>query len=317
MERRPRDARRLVVEYAAVVSVLVMIATISGFFGGVWWLLDLFSHFRMQYAALALLCVVATMVRPGWVTALTAAPLLVNAACIAPLYLGAPGRADARVTPLVVTSFNVHTENREKAAVVTLLERSGADVIFVYEVDRAWLEALETMTPPYRIVDSRPESDNFGIAALARVPVADHRVMVMSDALVPSIEVTIEWEGREVVLLGTHALPPVNAAYAAARDQQLANVGAWSERERRPHAVFGDFNATPWSAPFRALVEGTLVDSERGWAPSWPAGQGALGLLAVPIDHALVSKELIPLSRTIGDSAGSDHRALTVRLGFY
>jgi endonuclease/exonuclease/phosphatase (EEP) superfamily protein YafD len=214
---------------------------------------------------------------------------------------------------LVVTSFNVHTNNRHKEEVVAFLQRSGADVIFLYEVDQAWVDAAAKLAPPYRLVSARPSRDNFGILAIARVPVSAHRVLVLSSAQVDSIELTVPWHGAELVLLGTHALPPISEEYSAARDEQLAKIGEWSRNERRPHAVVGDFNATPWSAPFRSMLERGELRGPTA-APTWPYTMPLAFLFRIPIDHALLGKGLFRSDRAIGAQLGSDHRPLTVSL---
>jgi endonuclease/exonuclease/phosphatase (EEP) superfamily protein YafD len=296
------------------VSALLALPTFAGFAGGAWWVLDLFSHFRMQYALCGLICLAGSLFSPSRMTLLAALPFAVNLACIGALYFGAP-RGSADEPPLVITSFNVHTANEQKEEVVAFLSGSGADVIFLYEVDRAWVDAMADLPDEYRMIMSIPSPDNFGIAAIARVPIAAHRKLILSSYGLPSIELTVPWQGREIVLLGTHTLPPINALYAAGRDEQLARIAAWSVKEERPHALLGDLNATPWSAAFCALLEeGRLEDTSGGWDPTWPNRGPHTLLFKIPIDHALLGPGLAAVERSVGDNCGSDHRPLTISL---
>lgn len=92
----------------------------------------------------------------------------------------------------------------------------------------------------------------------------------------------------------------------------LDALGDWQREQAEPAVVFGDFNATRWSAPVRRLVDSTsLANSEDGFGyqPSYPA---TFGLLGLPIDQSLYSPELTPTERSRGPTFGSGHRSLMV-----
>ena len=75
----------------------------------------------------------------------------------------------------------------------------------------------------------------------------------------------------------------------------------------------GDFTAPPWTGAFRDLLDTGLIDGQRGRgvAGSWPAGWGPF---KIPIDHALHTPDLTTTSFAFGESAGNDHRSLTVTI---
>lgn len=307
--------RKAVAKRAGILGGLVLLPTVAGFLGSAWWVLDLAAHFRVQYALGSLLLFGLAMLRPGRAAALPATAAVVNLACVVPIYLSdeAP---PSNTPPLSVLSHNIHTLNGEKAALCSAIERSGADVVLLYEVSTAWLEALKRLDG-YEILLARPAADNFGIAALARVPVSSAREITLSEAMVPSIELVVPWHGREIVLLGTHPLPPIDATTTALRNEQLAKVAVWSAKQRRPHVVLGDLNTTRWSAAFESLIDrGGLIDSTDGFDPTWPCEPGFLAPLGIPIDHALHSPDLTAVSRKTGAPRGSDHRPIQVSLTY-
>lgn len=81
--------------------------------------------------------------------------------------------------------------------------------------------------------------------------------------------------------------------------------------------MVGDFNATPWSYPFRRLMASTdLSNSALGFGLdlSYPADGNPL--VRVPIDHLLFSDGLAVVDRRLGPAMGSDHFPLTVDLAF-
>jgi endonuclease/exonuclease/phosphatase (EEP) superfamily protein YafD len=76
----------------------------------------------------------------------------------------------------------------------------------------------------------------------------------------------------------------------------------------------GDFNATPWSRPYRRLHNGTgTCDTRAGYGvqASYPADSW---LLRIPIDHVLASCNVGVRDRRIGPDVGSDHLPVIVDL---
>ena len=81
--------------------------------------------------------------------------------------------------------------------------------------------------------------------------------------------------------------------------------------------MLGDFNATPWSWPFRRMLStGALVNSQSGFGlqPTFPATTNVA--LRVPIDHLLHSDLIGVRDRRTGPALGSDHFPLIVDLEY-
>jgi endonuclease/exonuclease/phosphatase (EEP) superfamily protein YafD len=119
--------------------------------------------------------------------------------------------------------------------------------------------------------------------------------------------------GRNLVLVGTHPLPPVGNVAAARRDAQLQATARWLARQPEAALLLGDLNATPWSYGMRLLTanSGLRLATTAG-RPTWRVGSP----FALPIDHALVSGHLRILAREIGPEVGSDHRPQRIDLGW-
>ena len=81
-----------------------------------------------------------------------------------------------------------------------------------------------------------------------------------------------------------------------------------------PVLLVGDFNATVYHPRFDDLLDTGLTDAHsargRGFTGTWPRDQPFPPLLR--IDHALSSKELVPVKATYGTGRGSDHRPIIV-----
>jgi endonuclease/exonuclease/phosphatase (EEP) superfamily protein YafD len=118
-----------------------------------------------------------------------------------------------------------------------------------------------------------------------------------------------------VRVLSTHPLAPTDSERADLRDAQLRFASGWAVGQEGAYFVVGDFNATPWSWPFRRMVGETgLANSQVGFGlqPSFPADSNVL--LRVPIDHLLHSDSLGVRDRRLGPPMGSDHFPLIVDL---
>ena len=301
----------LIGTFVMTLAFVLIVLTVAGFLGAVWWGFDLAAHFRVQYAGL-LVPVVTILIGLRWRRSASAAgaALLVNLALFVPLYLVQPAPAASSAT-LQILSFNVTASNPERSSVIDYLAASGADIIFLHESSIDWEDAFSRSDLPYRMVNAREPGSVFGTLALVGDEVVAN-VLPLGDFGQLSIEVITELDGNEIKVLGTHPLSPVSPARAAARDEQLRIIGDWTARQDVPVVVTGDFNASTWSHGFSLLtVEAGLVNSQRGFGvqPSWPAGYTLFG---IPIDHLVHSPELTTVDRYLGESLGSDHFPLFV-----
>ena len=127
----------------------------------------------------------------------------------------------------------------------------------------------------------------FGTLLLARDPVE-----VMSygfaEAQPRSMSLLYEADGWpvRVEVLSTHPLAPTTEARASLRDAQLEFAAEWASDQEGAFAVVGDLNATPWSWPFRDLIEeGQLRNSQIGFGLQPTFSATSIVLLRVPIDH--------------------------------
>jgi endonuclease/exonuclease/phosphatase (EEP) superfamily protein YafD len=288
-------------------------ASVLGFFGSLHWLLDLCSHFRVQYfLGLSVVALLLLIPRKRGSAAVFGALAAANLGVILPLYFGrvsAPTSSGPTVRAMLV---NVNTRYGHAASVAAALRRFRPDIVVLEEVNTKWLSDLTPVLTDYKYSEQELREDNFGIALFSRFPFTQSRIADIGDAEVPSIMAEIETRQGRCTLLATHPLPPGGREYSRWRNGQLAQVPRWVHRASSPLLLLGDLNVSPWSPHFRHLLrESGLRDSSqgRGVRPTWPTFSP---LLLIPIDHCLYSPGIEIVNRETGPNVGSDHYPVVV-----
>lgn len=303
----------LIIPAAAIAA-----ASLASFAGRwVWWL-DVLANFRAQYVVvLAVLGVAIVLSRWRRTGAAILAVAVVNLIFVAPLYLGSPGNSDGGPN-LVVLSFNLLSSNESYNEVIEYIETVDADLVFLHEASRPWEVALETAELDYEIIRARSDNLIFGTIVLARdeVEAVSHG---FAEAQPRAVALDYQPDGWPVpvVVLSTHTLAPTTEERASLRDAQLGFAADWAVEQEGAYLVVGDFNATPWSWPFRNLIaEGELRNSQIGFGLQASFSATSFAFLRVPIDHLLHSDALLVRERKLGPSLGSDHFPLVVDLEY-
>ena len=306
----------ILVVIPAIALALLSLASFAGQW--VWWL-DVLANFRAQYVvSLVLFGMVLLAPRRRKIGYGVLAGAVVNLVAVAPLYLGSPGPANPGLPSIRVLNFNLLSTNESYAAVIEYIEAADPDLVFLHEASRPWEAAIESAGLDYEIIRPRSEDLIFGTLILARdeVEAVSYGFAATNPRAVALTYHPDDWP-VPVAVLSTHPLAPTSRERADLRDAQLDFAGNWAGSAEGAYFVVGDFNATPWSAPFRRMVAtGGLRNSQIGFGlqPSFPATSGAL--LRVPIDHLLHSDEIVVTDRRLGPDLGSDHFVLIVDLQY-
>ncbi len=303
-------------------------ATLLGFLGRWFWVLDLLSHFRVQYAFLLLAGALVLMARRRrWAAAVAAAFALLNGALLLPLYLSRPVPPLSGALPLRIATFNAFAGNKDREKAWKFIGEEAPDLVLILEMQKAWAGDLRAFAPQYQILAGEPRDGTLGLALLSKIPVKgvqllhvekDLAAFSLGSGLLLAVQARFEWDGRETAFLGIHPAPPVAQKHARARDVELVAVSRWVRSYgERPLIVAGDFNSSPWGYHFRKLVAETgLVNSQHGFGLqlSWCEGCGLLSFLKIPIDHVLHSRHWTTVERRLAPPLGSDHRMVLANL---
>ena len=317
----PAQAARVVTKLLQAALLATLLASALAWIAADWWVADLASHFRLQYlVSAALLGVVfAAWRRTRW-WLVAAAALLLNAA---PVYawLGAPSTGPlaqsgvAKRLPVRVAAANLFWRSDEYDDVRRWARASGSDVLVFVEVSARWERELAPLRDrwPHAMFALKP--GHSGTLVLSRWPLREEGVVSVHSRGTPDPVLGVAMPGAVWRLVPIHANWPMGrlaSAYRAADLEGLADVAARSDR---PLLAIGDFNLSPLSPHFTALLrDGRLRNaaSGRGWLPTWPV---FLPVMGIQIDHALTSPDIAVNSFAVGVIKGSDHRPIVVDLG--
>ena len=275
------------------------------------WILDLFTHFRIQLLAgqvvlVCLLCLKRSFVLGALIAAFASA----NAYSLGAYLL--PAAAAEGPSAVTILTANVLGRNREFGGLLDSIERTMPDVIVIQEYRPHSAKALAPLakTHPYSL--EIPRDDNFGIALFSRHRLIEAKEVDLLGA--SAVDVRLVIEGKAFRLVGVHLSTPVTRDMTALRQAQLEAIAGLIENAREPIVVVGDFNLTPYSPYFGRFLEQTgLRDALAGNGPSitWPT---FFPILGIPIDHCLVSAEWDVVGYERSPAFGSDHYPITVSL---
>ncbi len=301
-----------------VIPALLLAAISLASFAGAWvWWLVVLANFRAQYVvALAVLGLVVAVTRWRRTGLAILGVALINLLFVAPLYVGSPGESVAAAPDLRVMSFNLLSTNESYNDVIEYIKAAEPDVVLLHESSRPWEVAMESAGLDYQIIRGRSEDLIFGTLVLVRDEV-EAVSYGFAEGAARAIAMEYQPDGwpEPVQILSSHPLAPTTADRAALRDAQLEFAAEWASEQEGAFLVVGDLNASPWSWPFRRLVDdGSLRNSQIGFGLQPTFSANSFLLLRVPIDHLLHSQELRVRDRRLGPALGSDHFPLIVDL---
>ncbi|MCP3871224.1 MAG: endonuclease/exonuclease/phosphatase family protein [Gammaproteobacteria bacterium] len=309
------------------LTLLLSIAAFLGQFGEFYWIFDLFTHFTWHYFLAGLMLAVSLFLlgKPGWAL-LAAALALFHYPQIYgnQKFLESPCAGESEGGELRVLQFNVGSSNdRVDKFAAWLNQRSTLPEVIVLLEATEKLEStvVQLQATGWPIVLAEYRRDNYGIVVASSLEHARLSLESVGDPYLPTIVVSGRTNQKSIpfTLMAVHPPPPLTKRLAASRNSQFSGMVDWLKRDGTRHQIIaGDLNATPWSPWFRKLLDSSgLRDAQQGKSHggTFPT-YGLPSILALPLDHTLVSEGIRVLEREIGPgfSLGSDHRLVESRL---
>lgn len=305
--------------YFYLMSLLALLATVIcsvlGMFSKAHLIFDLASHFRPHYAIAACIAlIIFFFYRSYWLALLSVIVLIFNLTFIVPWYFGNQEAASKEREDIKLFVSNVLGSNRDYRSIISLIEKENPDIIVVMEINGGWVNALSVIKKKYMHSKLVPREDSFGIGVYSKLPILMESVEYFGLSGAPSIVLSLGSAQGNVTLLATHPMSPVGADRLKSRNKQLLDIAQEAQKIEGPLIVAGDLNTTMWSSHYRQLEKnGNLRNARRGFGinATWPS---PLGILGIPIDHVLVSDDILVVDLKVGESIGSDHLPLIVEL---
>lgn len=303
------------------LSLIFSVLTFASRLGQIHWVLDLLSHYHIQYAVGIAVCLggLLWLKRVDKLLLIPFLALLLNLALILPFFvppdlLGTEASADSSTSatiPIRVMALNISTSNAGYNKVVKLIRQRQPDIVFMSEV-RADLVSLlhEQLAAEYPYLHAEPSRITLGIAFLSRHPFRKIETVVAgteSRMRRQYLRAELDWQGEVVTIVGIHPLPPMNGSWATSRNRELQLMGEIAHQSTEPFILLGDLNASPWSQPMQQLVaQTTLRYAAKGYGLGLTWRLAGV-LLGAPLDHILVSPQWEVMDYVEAGDIGSDH----------
>lgn len=293
-----------------VMTIVFSVATVFNEWHRI---LELFSHFRLQYLFAALLLTIAFLaLRWPSYSVIGIATVALNAWFVVPWYIPddePPGPAD-----LKIMLSNVLVSNESAERFMQLVADEAPDVIVIQEATAGWMAQIEGLHADYPHRIAEPREDPFGIAVFSRLPMDSAAVNSSVPMGFPEIVVRLALADNTLSLIATHPMPPVGPSNYSSRNLQLDGVAQLAARTPGPLVVVGDLNITMWSHHYQRFMNVSSLKNARegfGVHPTWPL---FVPFAMIPIDHCLVSDGIRVTAFESGPSVGSDHLPIIVSL---
>jgi endonuclease/exonuclease/phosphatase (EEP) superfamily protein YafD len=271
-----------------------------------------FTPYAAATAWIPVVVALALRQRALAVVPLAAAVALVLA--VAPRGLDGPDTAIAGGRSLTVLTANLYWGEGDARAVMDLVRRNHVELLSLQEVTPGAIARLDAAGAlrllPYRVDAS--VKGTLGTAILAAHPLADPHIPAWPH--IPMPRGTLQAPGLPPIeVTDVHPPPPLHDEVSVWRDGLREFPRATPGGALR--LLAGDFNATLDHHELRALIASGYVDAADA------AGAGLHGTYfggglspPIAIDHVLVDRRIAVLAASTHEVAGSDHRALLVRL---
>jgi endonuclease/exonuclease/phosphatase (EEP) superfamily protein YafD len=306
--------------------------------GDRWWWLALANVASLYlFLPLVVLLPLAIWSRNRAAIVATAAPLVVFVFLYGGLFLPrvAPQRASG-TAPLRILTLNVLGGNDDGAPVAQLVTEESPDLVCLQELNPRMAEDLVArLGQEYPYYALLPEEGVTGLGVFSRHPLQDGGEIPDPAWAHGAQVVTVEFEGRPVLVLNVHAMTSWlsigSRSWGTGRFEQTFRLREqqarlWLERVAQhdgPAIVAGDCNTTDQNESYR-LLAAELRDAHRragwAWGHTFPAIRGYFGPIPAPrrllrLDYVWHSEQWGALAARVGRWDGqSDHRPLVITL---
>jgi endonuclease/exonuclease/phosphatase (EEP) superfamily protein YafD len=281
--------------------------------------LELATHFRLQCVLTSAACLLLLIHFHSWkLLPFAVCCAFLNSLSILPYYsrdFSPVGYSVA--TNLRLMQINVLGSNEKYATLIGSISAAHPDIVVLQELTDEWWNQVKVLNSEYPYSRAVPRPGGSGMAILSRFPLVAVEELSLDSSTHLALLAKVDVQGTTVSLLSLHPPTPMRADKFLNRNQQFARAASIMKAISGVRILVGDLNTTMWSPYFADLVrESGLRDARKGFglSPTWPMPLPSF--LQIPIDHCLVSDDVVVEGIRTGQRTGSDHRPLVVDLQF-
>lgn len=311
--------------WGRLLTWALLAATLAGRLGTFFFLFELFSHFAVQYAVLAVLLLIfwlltgsshrlagrAAFAGPRTLAVVATLVLLLNGGLVLPWLTASQPAAGSR--DLRLLHANVLFADQDYARIVRLVQAQSPDVFVLQEMTPESIRGVAALRPAFPYQYHIWSKGPCHILVGSRTPIRVDSSLARPERV---ISLTTTVRGHELALLTVHPQTPLLPSWFAHCNQQLAFVASRARQHTLPTVVLGDFNISVFSPVYHQFFEQPgLTACRRGFGlqPTWPR---FLPPMFIPIDHAFVNPGFRTVNFRTLAQVGSDHKAVVVDLAF-
>lgn len=323
------------VGYAALAVTGIL--SLAGEFDNCSFVLDLAAQFRWQYLCIQLVLIANFVLHKRLLVALLVAILaVVNMLHVGPLFAFNSREIEiaSSLARLRVLQINTNARNLEFDQIMEYLGNCNPDVFLLLELNPQLTARIQKSLPAYRFSILRPMNNPSGIGLFSKIPLSDCRIIGFAGR--PGLSCRLDVNSRSISLIGVHLTGPINHSGWVQQNRELDSIINECRHIPPPLILAGDFNSAPWTSQFQSLLSTLLLNDSRtgfGIQQTWPSDTPITKIpftgryqriylpfihraLMLPIDHFLVSREVVTLTRSVGPNVGSDHYPVLIELAW-
>jgi len=312
-------ARSLALAAILLAAFLISVPLVLGFLKNVHPAFDAFTHLRAHLAVLLALAALPLLFSASWraygalalALAIMAFTSVLDVSLLNRLSGGAAEASSSPAAHYRLLQLNLRYDNRSPKEVLSLIGRSGADVVTLEEVSSMWRRELALIEKayPYRRFCPRPVIG--GVAILSRRPFLHPSTAKCLNRHALAVA-TINFSGTAVDIVAVHLGWP----WPYDQPAQIGPIENTLATKLGANAILaGDLNSVPWSATAERMAAAGGFTRLRHIGPSWlalPLPDWLRRTVGLPIDNIFVKGRVAVTRTTRLESVGSDHLPVLV-----
>jgi endonuclease/exonuclease/phosphatase (EEP) superfamily protein YafD len=293
-----------------LITVLIALPLVLGYFGTLHPALDAFAHFRVYALGIWIVwLMVRALIAHG-----TARRLWLALGLASVLLLGDTMRPrnlcdQPHRRTLTHLQYNINLNNPRIEEIKTFIRTHHVDIVTLQEVTRAHEASLRRLADEgyrWQAYCMRKTTQEALISRYPFVPGSvrceEHRGFVSA---------RIDLGDRNLTVGSIHLFLP----FPFGQHEQITRLSDAFRDLPDPKLIAGDFNAVPWSHTVRRVEALTRTHALRGLWRTIPTDNRRKPYVPLPIDNVLVSPSLHAETIETAPDMGSDHWPVLTRIG--